>query len=219
MTNLFKKIIYIFVVLLIGGVLLFLVVNWQLNKLRKTLSQNFIKGLEKMPMEEIQKKLFGETNEYKEFVTPDKKLKIKYLADWIEMPGESLENFNQEIIKKGAKILFFAQKIKVKSGAFAFLIIQELEKEKWKSIDEIIEETRKDIEERGGEMEIVKLKKEEGVFEAKYKKTNQPEIHSLEKILEGSEKIYLIVFLTFERNWPDFEGEANEILNSLQFNP
>jgi hypothetical protein len=211
-----KKIIYVFLTISVGVLLIHIVANWQMARLKKSLSQPLFKELEKMPLEEIQKKFFGETSEYKEFVSPDGKLKLKYLADWIEMDKGILETFNQEIIKKEVKILFFAQKFKVKTSSFAYLIIQELEKEKWKGLDEIIEEMKKESKERGVEIEIVKINKESGIFEAKYKKANQPEIHSSEKIVEGKEKIYLIAFLTFEKSWEEFQPEMNSIFNSVE---
>jgi hypothetical protein len=216
MKDFFKKIIYVFLIISVGVLLIYIVMNWQMAKLKKSLSQPLFKELEKMPLEEIQKKFFGEISEYKEFVSPDGKLKLKYLADWIEMDKVILETFNQEIIKKGAKILFFAQKLKVKTSSFAYLVIQELEKEEWKGLDEIIEEMKKEAKERGEEIEIIKIDKERRIFEAKYKKVNQPEIHSSEKIIEGKEKIYLIAFLTFEKSWEEFQPEMNSIFNSVE---
>jgi len=216
MTNWIKKILLFFLVIASGIFLLFLVVNWHLERLKKTLPQPLFRELETIPIEEIQKKFFGETTEYKEFISPDGKLKIKYLGDWMEIDKEIFETFNQEMIRKGAKILFFAQKFKVRKGAFAFLIIQELEKERWKNLDEIIEETKKEIKEKGGEMEVVKVNEREGILEAKYKRLNQPEIYSLEKILNGEKKIYLIIFLTFKKDWEEFFDEANSIFNSAQ---
>jgi hypothetical protein len=216
MKDLIKKIIYVFLTISVGVLLIYIVVNWQMVRLKKSLSQPLFKELEKMPLEEIQKKFFGETNEYKEFTSPDGKLKLKYLADWIEMDKGFLETFNQEIIKRGAKILFFAQKLKIKTGSFAYLVIQELGKGEWKGLDEIIEEMKKESKERRIEIEIMKIDKENGIFEAKYKKANQPEIHSSEKIVEGNEKIYLIAFLTFEKSWEEFQPEMNSIFDSIQ---
>jgi hypothetical protein len=216
MKGLIKKIIYVLLTITIGVLLIYTVVNWQIAKLKKSLSQPLFKELEKMPFEEIQKKFFGETSDYKEFVSPDGKLKLKYLADWIEMDKGFLETFNQEIIKKGAKILFFTQKLKIKTGSIAYLVIQELEKEKWRGLDEIIEGMKKETKEKGAEIEIVKVDKEGGIIEAKFKKANQPEIRFSEKIVEGKEKIYLIAFLTFEKNWEEFQSEMNSIFDSVQ---
>ncbi len=68
-------------------------------------------------------------------------------------------------------------------------LFQEFEKERWKNLNEIIEETKKEIKEKRGETEMIKVNEREGILEAKYKKLNQPEIYSLEKILSGEEKI------------------------------
>lgn len=113
-----------------------------------------------------------------------------------------------------AKVLFLAKKLNLEKMSFAFLIVQEFENEK--SLEKIIEEMKTDVEERRGEMKILKLDEEKGIFEARYEKEGQPSFHSLKKMLKGENKIYLIVILTLEKDWPEFENEANEILNSSQ---
>jgi len=216
MPNWIKKIGLSFSVIALGIFLIFLVGNWQLERVKKSLPQNIQKELEFMPIEEIQKKFLSETTELKEWLSPDGKLKISFLSDWMEMEKEVVEPLNQEIIQEGAKILFFAQKLKMKGGAFAYLIIQELDKKEWDDLEKIINKTKEELKEKGGEIETVKINSEEGIFEAKYKKEGQPELHFAEKILIGDDKVYSILFLTFDKDWEGFLEEANSILNSAK---
>jgi len=216
MSNWIKKIGLSFLVIILGIFLIFLVGNWQLERMKKSLPQNLQKELKAFPMEEIQKKFFGENTEFKEWVSPDGKLKISFLSDWMEIEKEAVESLNQEIIQEGAKILFFAQKLKIKGGAFASLIIQELDKKEWTNLEKFIEETKEEFKEKNGEIETVRVDSKEGIFEAKYKKEGQPELHFIEKILIGEDKVYSILFLTFDKDWQGFLEEANSILNSAK---
>jgi hypothetical protein len=148
--------------------------------------------------------------EIKEFISPDGKLKFKYSSDWIEMPKEGW----QEKISDEAKILFFATKYKIEKGAFASLVVQELN---WKgNLEEVIAKIEKEVKERGGEIKIMNLKIEdkEANFKANYKRGEKINFISREKILLGEGKVYLISIFSFERIWPEFENEAEEILNS-----
>ena len=216
MKNLIKKFGLSLLVIGFGIFLIFLIGNWQLEKFKKSLPQNLQKELKTFPIEEIQKKFFGEKTELKEWVSPDGKLKISFLSDWTEIEREAVESLNQEIIQQGAKILFFAQKLKIKGGAFASLIIQELDKKEWTNLEKFIEETKKEFKEKNGEIETARINSKEGIFEAKYKKEGQPELHFIEKILIGDDKIYSILFLTFDKDWQGFLEETNSILNSAK---
>jgi hypothetical protein len=149
--------------------------------------------------------------EPKEFISPDGKLKFRYSSDWVEIPGEEW----QETISSEAKILFFSTKFKIEKGAFASLVVQEVNWEK--ELKEFIEEMKRRAKERGGEIEILNLeiKEREANLKARYKKERANFI-SREKIIFGEKKIYLISVFSFERFWPEFENEAEEILNSAQ---
>ncbi len=163
-----------------------------------------------MPKFEIPSKKEGG---YKEFVSPDGELKMKYPADWMEMKKEMFEGFTQE---GEGKTLFFAQKFEFEKTAQAFLTVQELNLKEKKGAEEIIEEMKKDVEAKEGKMEILKLEIEDktAVLEASYKgKTGFP-LRSKEKIILNEKKGYLISFSTFEKNWPDLQKEAEEIINS-----
>jgi len=208
------KIDKLLISIIIFILLLSFVTYWQFKNFQKTLSEVKLPSLE---MSKFEMPLFQENKEYKEFVSPDGKLKLKYSSDWMEMPKESLKNFDQEAIKEG-QTLFLASKFKIEKTAFALLIIQELEKRK--NPEEIIEEIQSEAKEKGGEVEIISLdiKENRGYFEAKYKRKGGT-FRSKEKIILGENKFYLISIFSLEKDWPEFQDEANEILDSVQLTP
>lgn len=177
-------------------------------------------GLPKFEMPEL--KLFSPQEEigYQEFVSPDGKLKLKYSSDWMKMEKESLAKLNQEMIKEGAKILFFGQKIKIEKVASASLVIQEINLG-GKSLEEIIEEMKEDVRKKEGEVEItqLKIKEKEAYLEAEYKREEGTIFNSKERILLSGEKAYSIAIFALDYHWPEFEEEANEILDSVQIVP
>jgi len=171
----------------------------------------------KPPKIEIPKvELFPKQEGYKEWISPDGRIKIKYQADWIEMRKEVFEGLTRE--NKG-KTLFFAQKFIFDKAAQGFLTVQKLNLEEEITIKEIIENMKKDVESKKGEMEILnlELKDKSAILEAKYKKEGGPSLYSTEKIILAEKEFYLITFSTFEKNWKDFQKEAEEIINSVQF--
>jgi hypothetical protein len=197
-----------FLVLIILSILLLSSFTyWQFKKLGESLPKI------KIPEVEIPKpeSFLQQQTETKEFISPDGKLKFKYSSDWMEMPKEGW----QETLSSEAKILFLANKFKMEKSAFASLIVQELNWEK--SLKGVVEEMEKATKEKGGEMKILNLeiKDNQANLKARYKKEGQNFI-SREKIIFEEEKIYLISIFSLERFWPEFEGEAEEILNSVQ---
>lgn len=148
----------------------------------------------------------------KEFVTPDGELKLKYSANWLEMEKASLEKTMKS--EKG-EILLFAYKSSFKELALYFLVVQQLSLEA--GPEAILEETKKDIESKGGEMEIINLKLEENEaeFEAKYQIENKGLFYAKEKIVLAGENYYLITVFSSEKDWPEISTEADTILNSV----
>lgn len=198
-----------FLVLIIFSILfLSFFTSWQFKKLGESLPKT------ETPEVEIPKpeSFSPEQTELKEFVSPDGKLKFKYSSDWAEMPKEGW----QKTTTVEAKILFFATKFKIETAVLASLVVQELS---WEGdVKEIIEEIEKSVKEKGGEMEILNLeiKDKEARLKARYKKEGETNFISKEKIILGEEKVYLISIFSLERFWPEFEEEAEEILNSTQ---
>jgi len=157
----------------------------------------------------------------KEFITPDKKLKIEYTSEWIEIsPEKAKVFFSEEILKKyNAKILFFAEKFSL--GKIAILCIQEILMKQDVGIDEIIEEMRKNNQEQGRTMEILEMEKKdnEAIFEGRYK--NKYETHTKERVFllepeNSHRKIFLIVYMTLEKDWKGLQNEAAKIINSAR---
>jgi len=161
---------------------------------------------------------------YKEFISPDGKLKMIYPSDWIEIKDEKiLEEITpkEKVEKYGLETLFFAQKLRKEK--IAQLIISELNLDKQKNFENIIEEMKEANRQQGWEMEVIKseIKDNENIFEAKYRKQDRSDVHSKEKILllepeTEKRKVYLITVITLDKNWGEFAEEAEEIVNSAK---
>jgi hypothetical protein len=188
-------------------------VYWQVRNFQKSLSEIEFPKFEMPKMETF----LPEGQEgYKEFVSPDEKLKLKYSASWIEMTKESLAQLSQEALENEAKTLFFANKFILNKAAFASLIIQELSLGKEESLEEIIDKIKK---EEGKEILKSEIKEKEAYLEVGYKGKTGSVFYSKEKIFLSGNKAYLISVLALEKDWPGFEKETEEIFNSIQIIP
>lgn len=229
------KLIKIIIILVVVLMLIFLIGKgaefWTLKKLEQT-------GISfsKEELQQILKQRALDEITYKEWVSPDGKLKLEYPSNWIEV--KNLEKFIPEISfeRYDLKYLFLAQKIEV--GKFAQLIVQEMMIEIDKTFEEIIEEMKESNLQEGLNMKIITSTTTEEnffVFEAKYE--NKIDFHSKEKIiflepkkepvsasrppviasqLKENKKVYLIAVIGLEKDWPDLKEEANSIINSVQ---
>jgi hypothetical protein len=151
----------------------------------------------------------------KEFITPDGKLKIKYPANWLKGEKESFPMLKED---EEAKSLFFAYKVNWRHPTPSYLIIQETP---LKEIDEIVEKMKKETEEKGGQIKIIKLEKGEkgALWEAEYqKKTGEIAyaLHSKGRIIFGQGKNYLVTIFAFEENWSEVSAEVEKILDSIE---
>jgi len=205
-----KKSLLIIFVLIVG---LGLITHWQFLSFKKSLTEI---GPPEIKIPEPKLELPSqESKEHKEFISPDGKLKLEYPDNWMEMGQGFLEKFNQEAVQLNeAKILLFVFQFKLEKAALSFLTVQELN---LKKVDEIIEGMKKDTEEKGGEMEIVKIEteNENAYFEAKYKRENS-DSHSKERIIITGESSYLVSVFSPEKDWQATIDEADSILNSIQ---
>jgi hypothetical protein len=183
---------------------------WNFKTWRKSLGKVELPKFEMPKLEPFSKK-----EGYKEWISPDGKLKLKYPTDFTEVDFRILETLNKEKITE--KPLFFAQKFQVEVEGVnqSYLMVQE-SKEK-KGLEEVLDEIKKKNEEGGGKMEILNSNKIESelIFEAKYQKKNGLTFHSLEKII-SNEKIYLVTFFTFEKDFQKSQKEGKDIINSIQ---
>lgn len=213
----------IFIVLIVFGI--FLLISYYLGKQQLGGSYLFFSQKDFSQIESLISQEGKEEEIFsKEFISPDKKLKLQYFSDWIEIRDkEALE----EIVPKEAKekynlkTLFFAGKLKKQS--FSQLIVSEGIFEAEKSFEEIIDIMKESAQKEGWEMEIIKseIKANQNVFEARYKKIDRYALHSKEKIIlldqkEEERKVYLIALIVYEKDWPAFEEEVNNIIDSAQ---
>jgi len=159
-----------------------------------------------------------ESGDHIEFISPDKKLKLKYPSHWTKMTPNTLAKINQVVVNQRVKNLLFVQTFKFEKSTLAFLTVQELTLEEEKNLEEIIETIKEGMEGQEGEVEITNLKIEEGeaYFEGKYKRSQSPPTYSREKIILGDNKAYLISLFNLENNWSEFEKEVSEILSSVE---
>jgi hypothetical protein len=205
----FIFLIIIFIIVLSFGT------YWQFKKFRESISKTVFPNFE---MPEI--KLFSTTgNKDVEFVSPDGKLKLTYSSDWTNIATENLEKMNSEMVKKETKVLFFGNKMNLKSATFASLIIQETKLGE-RNIEEIIEESKNDYQE-GEEVKIVqsKIEEKEANLEIEYKRKEGAIFVSKERILLSEEKAYFVTVFALDSFWPDFKDEAEKILNSAKIIP
>jgi len=222
----------IFIIIGLFGIifLLSIITTWHMRKLQESLSRIGFPKFEEMKPEQLQEFLRNLKGEepinisYKEFISPDGKLKMIYPSDWIEIKDEKiLEEITpkEKVEKYGLETLFFAQKLRKEK--IAQLIISELNLDKQKNFENIIEEMKEANRQQGWEMEVIKseIKDNENIFEAKYRKQDRSDVHSKEKILllepeTEKRKVYLITVITLDKNWGEFAEEAEEIVNSAK---
>lgn len=212
------KIILIFLgIVFLIGILTSYFGRKYLGKLEEIIPPEKLSQLQGISPEQLLKS--KEKEEYNEFISPDGKLKMKYLSDWIEIKNEVLEKTIPEEYRERYELkpLFSAQKFKT-GGECAQLLISQGSFTAGISFEEIIEEMKESNRQQGWNMELLKseFKEKEVIFEAKYQKEGRYDVRSKEKIVFGEEKDYLISFITFDKDWGRFIDEANSILNSVQ---
>lgn len=157
----------------------------------------------------------GESGEDKEWRSADGKLMLVYPGNWLAFDETFSKYFNQaEVVLIKGEVLFLAYRFEMKKQALAFLIVEEIDAQK--TLEEIIQETEATVKEQEGEAEITILDREDGVviLEMTSKFSDQPRLHSKGKMFFGDEKTYLVVLSGPQNNWPQFQKEAEEILNS-----
>lgn len=160
-----------------------------------------------------------EKKEIQEFISPDKKLKFQYSADWRKIDKEFSQTLKQNILAEEVEILLFAQRTKLfPQTGFAFLIVQKSKIEKETSPEKIIEKIKKDAQKGKVEIEIIKTEKIESqkiILDVKYKK-DQIFLFSRKKMVLFEDRVYLIIFLAHQEQWLIFEEEVKRILDSVQ---
>lgn len=204
-----KKLLFILFGFFVLISAIWLLSSWQSGNWRENLLQNVSPKLKAVEPEE--------SNNYKEFTSPDGKFKMKYSDSWLTVENQGL--FTAAAPKEWQEkynlaTIFLAQSFS--TGKFAQLMVQ-------KGVfdipaEEIIEEMKKTNRKQELNMEIVKsnTKDDKAVFEARYLTANSPNLYSKEAILSVGEKTYLIAFIILEKDWPEFAQEADAILESIE---
>jgi len=160
---------------------------------------------------------------YKEFVSPDGRLKLSYPSSWLEVEDENLNDLQEKAESQGLKLLFLAQNLNL--AGFGQILVHEGYFDYQEEFEQIIEKMKQINQEQDWDMQVMNLeiKDEEAVFEAKYQKTGRYSLHSKEKIVliettEGKKKMGLIAFIVFDKNWSDFKEQADFVIGSTIIN-
>jgi len=191
---------------------------WQLKRFGQSLSEISFPKIE-MPETKLELEGFsssGKENK-QEWLSPDGKLELVYSANWLAMNETFSEYFGQtQTALAETEILFFAYQFKTEEQALAFLIVGKTSPEK--SSEEIIKGIEQNTQEQGGEIEVAILETEDDVawVEMTSKYPNQSIFYSKGKIIFSDEGTYLIISSASQTDWPKFEQEAQEILDSAQ---
>jgi len=164
----------------------------------------------------------GNENLFKEFVSPDEELKLKYSTAWMDVneeilattiPNKAKEDYNFE------RLLFAS---KFSKETVSNLIVSQAFFDEDKEIEEIIEIIKELNEEDGLEMRIIEeeMKDNRYSFEATYKKDNSVMNTKEEMILmepkEGKRKIFFVSFVVYNESWENYKEEAEDIFHSIQ---
>lgn len=150
-----------------------------------------------------------------EWVSPDGKLKLTYPATWTEADETFLGYLDQAgIVLEETELLFFAHQLDSEKQALALLIVSKTKGQR--SLEEIIKEIKQNIEEQNGkiEIEISEQDNETVWLEMALEYPNQPNSYSKGKAIVNESGTYLVIFSSYQTDWPKFEQEAKEILES-----
>ena len=194
-----------------------LISYWRFKNFQEAWPEIELPKLE-MPEIKLENLLFPEKEGYREWISPDGKLKLKYSANWLKMDKAFLGQLGQvKTVLVEMEFLFFAYQFKIKEQALASLIVGEITPKK--SLEEIKKEIEENIKREGGEIKItiLEIKDEKVKLEMVSRHPGRPNFFSKGKIVFGDDKNYLIFITTPEKDWPKFEKEVEKIFKSVQF--
>lgn len=186
---------------------------WQFQSFQKSMSELKLPKFE-MPKMKLPEAREQEKKEEKEFVSPDKKLKIKYPGDWTEEKNkEFLKAFNRgrnELPQ--AKTIFVAYKIIWENPLPSFLLCQEISLTTPEKVIEAIKKAN------NPKIEIIAKKEKEVLFEADYQRKREPPllVHSREKVISTPEKSYLVAIFSIPENWSKLSSDVQFIFDSIE---
>ena len=153
-----------------------------------------------------------------EWVSSDGKLKLTYPATWTEADETFLGYLDQAgIVLEETELLFFAHRLDPEKQAVALLLVSKTKGQR--SIEEITKEIKQNIEEQNGKIEIEISEQDNQIIwlEMALEYPNQPNSYSKGKAIVNESGTYLVIFSSYLADWPKFEQEAEEILDSVQF--
>jgi hypothetical protein len=174
------------------------------------------------PYPEITPPEVSRPKEYKEFISPDRKLKMKIPPNWLSLEAEGFRKALPERLVKNynLELLFLALKFGGESSGQ--LVIGQMIAKPQIEIEEIFEEIKENVKEKGWEIELIKseIGEKEILFEAIYKKEGSPILYSKDKLisleLEDKKKVFWIEILSTTQEWEYLKKEVEETFNSIQ---
>lgn len=205
--------ILILLVLIIG---LSLMSYSQLKRFSQSLGEVQLPEIE-MPETRLEEFFLPADEGEQEWVSPDGKLKLTYSSNWTKADEAFLGYLDQAgIVLRETELLLFAHQLNLEKQALAFLMVSKTKEQR--NAEEIIKEIKQNIEEQNGKIEIEVLEQNDEIIwlEMVLEYPNQPNSYSKGKVIVDKSGTYLIVFSSYQADWPKFEQEAEEILESAQ---
>ena len=156
----------------------------------------------------------------KEWISPDKKIKLAYPDNWIIMEKALLEHGAiRGITLQEEEVLLFVYHFKIAGHSFPYLTVSRVEAEK--TLDQIMKEISQTIESSGGEKEIISLATENGITDTElvFKYPGQANFYTKGRIFFTEEKTYLVFFTVSQQAWPQLKEEVEGIFDSIELLP
>ena len=153
----------------------------------------------------------------KEWTSPDGKLKLAYPDNWMIMEQAFLDCGAITGSALGEEeVLLFVYHFKLAGQSFPYLIVSQIKTEK--SLEQIMEEIKQNIESSGGEKEIIMLEtKDETVdLEIIFRYQGYANFYNKGRIIFTEEKTYMIFFNASQQAWPQLKEEAENIFDSIE---
>ena len=184
------------------------------KKFSQSLSEVKLPKIE-MPEMKLEEFFSPEKEGEREWMSPDGRLKLTYSASWTEANEAFLGYLGQTgVVLKGIELLFFAQRLDPQGQSPAFLMAYKTTEQK--NLEEILEEIEESVEEQNGKIRIEALEQSDEIawLEMFSEYPGQPNSYSKGKAIFDENATYLVILSVYQTDWPKFEQEAQQILNS-----
>ncbi|MFH1713998.1 MAG: hypothetical protein ABH831_00115 [Candidatus Nealsonbacteria bacterium] len=212
------KKIYIVLIILIVIASISLIRNWQSDSWQGIYNNSSTNLQPIEPESNSGFSLVKTTGDYQEFTAADGDFKIKYPGSWISIENEGLlkasvpaewqEKYSFSTLLLSQQFINerFVQLI-ISHGVFDI------------STQEIIDKMEEANLAQNWTTEIVEsnIGGKSNTFQIRYLVPGSPNLYSKELILNaGGNNVYLVAFVTYEKDWTSFSEQANFILDSAQ---